>query len=125
MKIYLSIVFMFISVGVVAQAPAKVNSKNKVSVFADFEQLGILKDSFISQYGMPVAKDMVCDSHADKIETLHYIEFLDKGKVIVNTKFIFVNKELIEQKSFLSPYPLEKEMLKKIQRDISFNNLIK
>ena len=120
---HFSIVFILLIYCLIAQTQIK--NKDDISIFSDFEQLGIQKEDFINQFGPPTAKDMAYDDHKNKIETLHYIEFLnvgliDEGKIILLTKFTFRNNELVEQKSETPSFPWEKEMLEKIYQEIRF-----
>lgn len=95
------------------------NSENsKVSIFSDFEQLGIHKDSFIKRFGLPTSKDLSYDKDNNTIEALLYKEELEKKKTVVITKFTFKNGELIEQKSEIVCNQLENEILEKIVNDL-------
>lgn len=119
MKLLYSLMFLLLATNLFAQGSAKSKNKNSVSAFADFEQLGMQKSIFIEKFGSPMAKDMSYDKDKNKVEALYYVEFLEKGKFVLSTKFVFKNNTLEEWKCTpLSTYSIQQEMLDKIYRDL-------
>lgn len=97
MKAFRSIIalslFLFFSCSTQKEFPIKRNS----SVFANANELGTNKASFISKYGEPVNKDLKKERN-DIIESLYYLE--DIQGVVVTTKIKFVNDNLVEQSNY-------------------------
>jgi hypothetical protein len=48
----------------------------RLSVFADFERLGMNKEEFLGEFGLPTFKKIARDAKGDELETLYYIEDL-------------------------------------------------
>lgn len=69
----------------------------KSSVFANVNELGVNKASFISKYGEPINKDLKKEGN-DIVESLYYLE--DIQGVMVTTKMKFVNDNLVEQSNY-------------------------
>lgn len=91
----------------------------KSSVFANSNELGKDKASFISRYGNPINKDLVEDG-ADLIENLYYVEIIDA--IIVTTKIKFVNDRVVEQTNYKMEYSSDKR-LKALEDEVESNDL--
>lgn len=87
------------------------------SVFANANELGSNKASFISKYGEPINKDLKKEGN-DIVESLYYLEDI-KG-VMVTTKIKFVNDNLVEQSNYKMD-ALEKTM-KELKEQVETNN---
>lgn len=64
------------------------------SKFATFSELGIDKDAFIHQYGMPTNKGLHATSEDNVIEKLYYTEKI--RSFLVTTLFVFENNVLVQ-----------------------------
>lgn len=71
---------------------------NKTSMFANFDQLGMDKNSFLKKFGTPTNKEIYVDDQNNLIEVLYYTELLNYDMIAVTTKFRFKNGILIDQK---------------------------
>ena len=71
---------------------------NQTSIFANFDQLGMDKDSFLKKFGTPTNKEIYVDEQNNLIEVLYYTELLNYDMIAVTTKFRFKNGILIDQK---------------------------
>lgn len=63
------------------------------SIFSTFDNLGIAKEDFIKQYGLPTNKAM-SEEASGIIERLYYTERIKD--FLVTTEFIFLNNSLIK-----------------------------
>lgn len=100
-------------------AQSVIENKGHSSVFANFDELGIKKELFIKKFGDPLSKDMCYDGKGDKIEKLSYKENLKKEDVVIITEFTFKNNELVEQKSLIETFVIDRKMLDKISNDLT------
>ena len=100
-------------------AQSVIENKGHSSVFANFDELGIKKELFIKKFGDPLCKDMCYDGKGDKIEKLSYKENLKKEDVVIITEFTFKNNELVEQKSLIETFVIDRKMLDKISNDLT------
>jgi hypothetical protein len=117
-KVCLLSAFVIFSSFIFSQSAMK--RKDNTSVFADFEQLGIKKELFIEKFGRPISKDMAYDKDSNKVEILYYKEDIGKEKTIIITEFTFKNNKLIEQKSRIETFIIDKKMIDKISNDLTF-----
>jgi hypothetical protein len=67
-------------------------------MFANFDELGMDKDSFLKKFGTPTNKEIYVDEQNNLIEVLYYTELLNYDMIAVTTKFRFKNGILIDQK---------------------------
>jgi hypothetical protein len=74
------------------------SNSNQTSMFANFDELGMDKDSFLKKFGTPTNKEIYVDDQNNLIEVLYYTELLNYDKIAVTTKFRFKNGILIDQK---------------------------
>jgi hypothetical protein len=91
---------------------------NKTSMFANFDQLGMDKNSFLKKFGTPTNKEIYVDDQNNLIEVLYYTELLNQDWIAVTTKFRFKNGILIEQKKEEIINYIDKEALDAISRDL-------
>lgn len=118
-KLYL-IFAVFIIYGGVVNAQNEGESKQYISIFADFQEIGITKDKFIERFGMPLSKEIFIEREENNpTEILQYIETFDKGAIIVVTKFTFKNSKLIQQKGEVIPNKYDEGILKEILNKLS------
>lgn len=96
-----------------------IENKGHSSVFANFDELGIKKELFVKKFRDPLSKDMCYDENGNKIEKLYYKENLKKEDVVIITTFTFKNSELVEQKSLIESFMMDKKMLEKISNDLT------
>lgn len=120
MRKRVSILSLFIIVSSFIFAQNTVKDKDRHSIFANFDQLGIKKEFFIDQFGNPTSKDMVYDQEKNKIETLYYKEDFTKDYFIIITALTFKNNELIEQKSRIETFVIDRKTIDKISDDLTF-----
>ena len=93
-------------------------NSNKTSMFANFDELGMDKDSFLKKFGTPTNKEIYVDDQNNLIEVLYYTELLNYDKIAVTTKFRFKNGILIEQKNEEMINYIDKKMLDAILREV-------
>lgn len=93
-------------------------NSNKTSMFANFDELGMDKDSFLKKFGTPTNKEIYVDDQNNLIEVLYYTELLNYDKIAVTTKFRFKNNILIEQKNEEMINYIDKKMLDAILREV-------
>lgn len=120
MKKMACIIFLFALFYSTLNAQITVKDKNKNSVFADFEQLGMQKEDFLKQFGLPTTKDLYVDENNHAVEVLYYAEILEKGNVIVVTGLTFSNNQLLTLKSQINANLISKNDIEKLIRDVSF-----
>lgn len=82
-----SLILMFSCAPVQYGFDARENSK-----FSTFDNLGIAKEDFIKQYGLPTNKGLYQETSARKVERLYYTEKIKD--FLVTTEFIFVSDTL-------------------------------
>jgi outer membrane protein assembly factor BamE (lipoprotein component of BamABCDE complex) len=89
---------LFASCSTTSKLPNMLGNTNQTSIFANFDQLGMDKDSFLKKFGTPTNKEIYVDEQNNLIEVLYYTELLNYDMIAVTTKFRFKNGILIDQK---------------------------
>ena len=89
---------LFTSCSTTSKLPNILGNTNQTSIFANFDQLGMDKDSFLKKFGTPTNKEIYVDEQNNLIEVLYYTELLNYDMIAVTTKFRFKNGILIDQK---------------------------
>lgn len=89
---------LFASCSTTSKLPNILGYTNQTSIFANFDQLGMDKDSFLKKFGTPTSKEIYVDEQNNLIEVLYYTELLNYDMIAVTTKFRFKNGILIDQK---------------------------
>lgn len=116
MRVSILALSIFFLVSCSTQKKVALNEKRS-SVFANANELGSNKASFILKYGEPINKDLKKEGN-DIVESLYYLE--DIQGVMVTTKIKFVNDNLVEQSNYKMD-ALEKT-IKELKEQVETNN---
>ena len=88
-----SILLILIFISLFSCAPVQYGfDARENSKFSTFDNLGIAKEDFIKQYGLPTNKGLYQETPAKKIEKLYFTEKIKD--FLVTTEFIFENNIL-------------------------------
>lgn len=90
---YSAILLIFTLISVFSCAPAQYGlDARENSKFSTFDNLGIAKEDFLKQYGLPTNKGLYQETSTRKVEIWYYTERIKD--FLVTTEFIFVNDTL-------------------------------
>ena len=88
---YILLIFTFVSI--LSCAPVQYGfDARENSKFSTFDNLGIAKEDFLKQYGLPTNKGLYQETSMRNVEKLYYTEKIKD--FLVTTEFIFVNDTL-------------------------------
>jgi len=92
---YSSILLIFTLISVFSCTPVQYGfDARENSQFSTFDNLGIAKEDFLKQYGLPTNKGLSQEIPIRKAEILYYTEKIKD--FLVTTEFIFINNTLTQ-----------------------------